>query len=88
MLEARKPPPVAILLRAGVTDMQQMLGLLGWCRGLNSGPREFAASSFNHSAVCLVPFSFPFICIQTFGSLRRVLLPGSQVIQADVTKKT
>lgn len=57
MLEAGKPPPVAILLRAGVTDKQQTLGLLGWCRGLNSGPRDFAASNFNHSAVCLLPFS-------------------------------
>lgn len=87
-LEAGKPPPVAILLRAGVTDKQQTLGLLGWCRGLNSGPRDFAASNFNHSAVCLLPFFPPFICIQTFGSLRRVRQPGSQVIQAEVTKKT
>lgn len=58
MLEAGKLPTVAIVLRAVVTDMQQVLGLLGWCRGLNSGPGDFAASHFNHCAVCLVPFFF------------------------------
>lgn len=92
MLEAGKLPPIAILLRAVVTDMQQMLGLLGWCWGLNSGPGDFTASHFNHCAVCLVTFffhfCFSFICLRTFGSLRTVSEPGSQVIQAEVTKMT